>query len=350
MNSKLNRSINTNLLNQFVANGGVRQVFFAITNRCDANCDFCGFKSSSKMKRKSTKLIEIKKSLDYMFENGVRIISFTGGEPLLHPDLPEIVSYASQLGMLTRTGTNAIRLDESMIERLKDAGLGYLWISIDSDDPNAHNQNRGQNGLFSHIIDMVDIAGKYDLKIGAGVAISKLINNYDNLFSLLSDVGFSRVTFAYPGETMESSYLANSSNAISSFSKEELAVVLNKILKIKLNNTTNIEIGNSTMAIKMMIQRLQHGTPLSPCFAGSRLFYLDWRLRLYRCYSLSDYSPLFEFDFSNPQPSPCDACNSQCFRDNSIYYPAIENANSSQSLLAWLELITSSQNPFIELE
>lgn len=336
----------SNLFNNFIKDGGVRQVFFAITNRCDADCLFCGFQRTKRMKRKTLDVTDVLNSLDFMRENNFRIVSFTGGEPLLHSSLPSIIKHASQNGMLTRTGTNGIRLSKPLISDFKEANLGYLWISIDSDIPEKHDQNRGKKGLYIHIENMVKIAEQYELKIGAGVAISNLIQNYEQLLNKLIDMGFTRVTFAYPGETMDSSYRANSSNAISFFSNEKLASILEEILKLKLSGSFPIEVGNSAIALKMMIQHLRYNQSLSPCYAGSRLFYLDWELQLYRCYSLKDHIPLFEFDPSTPDPQPCDACNSQCFRDNSLYYPALNSSQSTQSLKAWTELLVSSNNPF----
>lgn len=335
-------------LRKLLEGGGARQMFFSITSHCNANCSFCGFRQSVEQQRVSVSLNDSLKALDHMSHNNFQVVSFTGGEPLLHSDLPEMIAYAGRKGMVTRTGTNGIHLNEALLERFVAAGLGYLWISIDSDDPNLHDRNRGHEGLFAHSAEMARAAQRLGLTVGAGVAISHMIRDYGALVHQLADSGFSRVTFAYPGEPMESSYIAYSQEEVSRYSDEELAVVLEDILSIKQSNAP-LEIGNSTVALEMMVRRLRYGQALSSCYAGSRLFYLDWNLRLFRCYTLGDYGSLFDFDFDSNKPFPCDKCTSQCFRDNSLYYPAIDNPETLPSLLAWTEMLASSQNPLYAL-
>ncbi len=65
-------------------------------------------------------------------------------------------------------------------------------------------------------------AENIDLDVGAGVAISRLIDNYETLLKQLENEGYKRVTFAYPSEPMHSSYLATTNEQVSHFSSEEL--------------------------------------------------------------------------------------------------------------------------------
>ncbi len=139
------------VLAELIKNGGARQVFFAVTNRCDANCTFCGFRYSQRLSRKHVNISEAEKAIDYLANNFVRVISFTGGEPLLHPHLEQIISKASRIGILCRTGTNGISLNEKRLEALKKAGLAFIWLSIDSGIPEIHDNNRGKNGLFTFL-------------------------------------------------------------------------------------------------------------------------------------------------------------------------------------------------------
>jgi MoaA/NifB/PqqE/SkfB family radical SAM enzyme len=73
--------------------------------------------------------------LDKLSELGTAMIGFSGGEPLLHPHLDEMVSRVRQNGTVAFILTNGYLLTEKRIKRLNEAGLEYLQISIDNVNP-----------------------------------------------------------------------------------------------------------------------------------------------------------------------------------------------------------------------
>ncbi len=66
---------------------------------------------------------------------GTSIITISGGEPLLHPDLDEIIRAVRSQGMITGLITNGYLLTADRIERLNRAGLDHMQISIDNVNP-----------------------------------------------------------------------------------------------------------------------------------------------------------------------------------------------------------------------
>ncbi len=117
-------------------------------------------------------------------------------------------------------------------------------------------------------------------------------------------------------------------------------------MAIKQSKSISIEIGNSFIALQTMINKLRKTGSLLPCQAGKRLFYLDWELKLYSCYTFPEYGSLFDFELDKLEHEPCDACHSQCFRDNSVYYPVLADETVRTSFKAWVDLLSSSYNPF----
>jgi MoaA/NifB/PqqE/SkfB family radical SAM enzyme len=67
---------------------------------------------------------------------------FLGGEPLLHPDIAELVRYAEGVGLITCIHTNAVRLDESMSDALLDAGLSQISFSFDGETAEEYERVR----------------------------------------------------------------------------------------------------------------------------------------------------------------------------------------------------------------
>ena len=75
---------------------------------------------------------------------------FTGGEPTLRSDLPELIAHAEALGQITGLNTNGRRLsDPAFVERLVQAGLDHVQITFESSDPAIHNQMVGSRTAFA---------------------------------------------------------------------------------------------------------------------------------------------------------------------------------------------------------
>jgi radical SAM protein with 4Fe4S-binding SPASM domain len=84
---------------------------------------------------------EWKRILDTTWALGIPHIVFTGGEPTLRNDLPELIAHAEGNGQITGLNTNARRLsDAGFVKRLIDAGLDHVQITVESCEADVHNQ------------------------------------------------------------------------------------------------------------------------------------------------------------------------------------------------------------------
>jgi MoaA/NifB/PqqE/SkfB family radical SAM enzyme len=100
--------------------------------RCNLACTYCNeFDDFSK----PVDLAEMYRRIDRLAEIGTAVITISGGEPLLHPELDQIIARMRGHGILTGTITNGYLLTAERIERLNRAGLEYLQISIDNAMP-----------------------------------------------------------------------------------------------------------------------------------------------------------------------------------------------------------------------
>ncbi len=100
--------------------------------RCNLACTYCNeFDDVSD----PVPLQEMKQRLDLIADMGTTIITISGGEPLMHPELDEVIRHIRRRGMIAGMITNGFYLNKERIERLNDAGLEHLQISIDNAVP-----------------------------------------------------------------------------------------------------------------------------------------------------------------------------------------------------------------------
>jgi MoaA/NifB/PqqE/SkfB family radical SAM enzyme len=103
-----------------------------VTDQCNLDCAYCTEYDNS-MAHPST--AELKSWLRKIRELGTMRIALVGGEPLLHPDIVEIVRYCRELGFATSLTTNGFLLTRELLGRLEQAGLQVMQISVDRMTP-----------------------------------------------------------------------------------------------------------------------------------------------------------------------------------------------------------------------
>jgi radical SAM protein with 4Fe4S-binding SPASM domain len=123
----------------------------AITYRCNNDCAHCYNARSRDYPELSTK--NWHHVLDRLWEIGIPHVVFTGGEPTLRQDLPELIAHAEQNGQITGINTNGRRLsDLEYIENLVKSGLDHVQITLESHDPNIHDAMVNTRGAWKQTI------------------------------------------------------------------------------------------------------------------------------------------------------------------------------------------------------
>jgi MoaA/NifB/PqqE/SkfB family radical SAM enzyme len=100
--------------------------------RCNLSCAYCNEYDDVS---KPVPLDEMVRRIDHLARLGTSIITISGGEPLLHPDLDEIIARIRHHGRMAGMITNGYLLMPERIQRLNKAGLDHLQISIDNVQP-----------------------------------------------------------------------------------------------------------------------------------------------------------------------------------------------------------------------
>ncbi len=132
------------------------------TNQCNMFCDHCYREAGARLEDElntdqAKKLIrEIKKA-------GFHIMIFSGGEPLMRPDIYELGAYATEQGLRAVLGTNGSLITPQVATALKEAGFMAAGVSLDSLDPKKNNAFRKLERAFE-----LTLEGMENLK-GAGL-------------------------------------------------------------------------------------------------------------------------------------------------------------------------------------
>src|SRR5213083_720709 len=103
-----------------------------VTDRCNLDCAYCTEYDNS---RPHPSLDDLKKWIRKIRDLGTMRIALVGGEPLVHPNIVEIVRYCRELGFATSLTTNGFLLTRELIAQLEDAGLQVMQISVDRMTP-----------------------------------------------------------------------------------------------------------------------------------------------------------------------------------------------------------------------
>src|SRR5438128_5459578 len=102
--------------------------------RCNLACAYCNEYDETSPPVPTAEMLD---RIDRLAALGLSSLTFSGGEPLLHPDLDQLIRSVRERGMLAGLRTNGFLLNEDRIQRLNSAGLDYLQISIDNVKPDA---------------------------------------------------------------------------------------------------------------------------------------------------------------------------------------------------------------------
>jgi len=115
-----------------------------VTKRCNSRCMFC---NASNNKSRIPPLEEIKRIIDECRDFGICAMTITGGEPMLRPDIFEILKYIESRGIVYSMVTNGTLWDEDKINEIRKRKIYTLSFSLDTLDRKKYRRIRGIDGL-----------------------------------------------------------------------------------------------------------------------------------------------------------------------------------------------------------
>jgi MoaA/NifB/PqqE/SkfB family radical SAM enzyme len=158
-----------------------------VTEDCNLRCAYCDEYTA---KAPLPVLSELKSRVDLLDALGVQVYDFLGGEPLLHPGLPELVRHAkSKRGgsNLVTVITNGFLLSEENVSGLNGAGLDFMQVSVDSIDPT----KMSQKALKTLMPRLTMLARRAAFKVEVQTVLNEsTYADYERFRELLKDLPF----------------------------------------------------------------------------------------------------------------------------------------------------------------
>ena len=156
-------------------------VFIELTTRCNLSCAYCYAARSQKNCDLDTSLAL--KLITEIADMGTFGIVLSGGEPMLHPDITDIVSHAAQAGLAVGITTNGTLWSEVQLQQFSGK-VSNLQISIDSSNSTTHDALRGQQGVFTKATNLVSAASEKGIHTTVSCVITQ--QNFFDIPALIS--------------------------------------------------------------------------------------------------------------------------------------------------------------------
>jgi 12,18-didecarboxysiroheme deacetylase len=147
-------------------------VVWNMTRRCNLKCVHCYSGSQDRTYAGEMTTVEAKAMIEDLAAFGSPVLLFSGGEPLMRPDLPELARYAVEHGMRAVISTNGTLIDEAAATIFREIGLSYVGVSLDGVAA-THDRFRGTPGAFAAAMRGIRICRDRGIKVGVRFTIHR---------------------------------------------------------------------------------------------------------------------------------------------------------------------------------
>ena len=170
-------------------------IVWNITKACNLKCVHCYAHATENSTSDELSTEEGFRLIDDLAAFGSPVLLFSGGEPLVRKDLPELAAYAVDKGMRAVISTNGTLIDRNTARNLKQIGLSYVGISLDGLEP-VNDHFRGVKGAFAKAMQGIRNCQEAGIKVGLRFTMNKRnANEIPGIFDLLEEMEIPRVCF-----------------------------------------------------------------------------------------------------------------------------------------------------------
>ncbi len=170
-------------------------VVWNMTRRCNLRCVHCYAKARDEADPNEMSTEQAKTMIEDLAQFGSPVLLFSGGEPLVRKDLPELAHHAVHNGMRAVISTNGTLISQDKARELKSIGLSYVGISLDG-GREIHDRFRGVPGAFDKAMQGLENCQAEGLKVGLRFTINRQnLFEVDTVFDLLEERDVPRVCF-----------------------------------------------------------------------------------------------------------------------------------------------------------
>jgi len=170
-------------------------IVWNVTRRCNLKCVHCYAHAKNIPFDNELSTEQGKELINDLADFGSPVMLFSGGEPLVRKDLPQLAAYAVEKGMRAVISTNGTLITLPMARTLKEIGLSYVGISIDGMQE-INDRFRGVNGAFKSALEGIKNSQDAGIKVGLRFTVNKFnVDEIPKIFQLLEEMDIPRVCF-----------------------------------------------------------------------------------------------------------------------------------------------------------
>lgn len=155
-----------------------------VTRKCNLDCGYCNEFDKISAPVPTAALYEY---IDHLAALGTQVITFTGGEPFLHPELDKLVARVNLHHMVCTSITNGFLLTKEWVEKLNEAKLYLLQVSVDNLDPN--DQSQKSFNLLKKKLPLLSQYARFNVNINAVLGSSPVAETRE-LARQIREMGF----------------------------------------------------------------------------------------------------------------------------------------------------------------
>jgi MoaA/NifB/PqqE/SkfB family radical SAM enzyme len=285
---------------------------YYLTYRCNAKCEFCDIWEQPSP---YVTLENVEANLSDLKKLGVKVIDFTGGEPLLHRQLPEILSLAKDQGFITTVTTNSLLYPKKA--KLLAGLIDMLHFSLDSYDQEQHDTMRGVP-CYESVLRSIDMA----LELGErpDILFTVFAHNleqiapvYENIIKPNKLVLILNPVFDYNEVNTGSSFTTTHLKELRRWRRKPMVYLNDAFISLIEDGGNHIDkpickAGSSTVVIS------PHNELISPCYhLNKKQFGID--NNLLNVYSEDEVQKALSMEGKLPE---CEGCAINCYMQPSF--------------------------------
>jgi len=171
-------------------------IVYNCTARCNLACAHC-YSASGPDADTADELTgdEARALLDDLARAGAPVVLFSGGEPLLRADLPDLIAHAAAAGIRPVVSSNGTLITAAVALALADAGCAYVGVSLDG-LAGTHDAFRRRDGAFAEALAGMDRAADAGIKVGVRMTLTAgNAADVPGVFALIAERGVRRICF-----------------------------------------------------------------------------------------------------------------------------------------------------------
>lgn len=169
----------------------LKELCLEITNKCPMNCIHCSAEASNNSKDEMD-FAQIKDVIQEFSNLGGRILEISGGEPLVHDNVSEIIKYAKDANLETRLYTSGFLLSDRKIDELISSGLNKIIFNLQGSTSETHEEITRKKGSYDKVISGIVTSKQKGLWVGVHfVPMKTNIGDMKKVADLCTDLNVS---------------------------------------------------------------------------------------------------------------------------------------------------------------